>query len=234
MAHDFEHGVALKRRPPGQQGEVRRTQRVDIAARIDGARVVALLGAHVKRSPDDVAGGGQVRVVFQRLDDAEVRQAHGPRRRKQDVVRLDVAMNQARGVRDFQRRAAVGHDASCDQPIVRPDAAYALTSALGIDELHHHVARAAVFADVVDGDDVGVAEPAGDLGFAHEALDGVGAIQERLGQELHSDRALQGQVLGFVDGGHAAAANAAQDAVLAENPPDANVIDRLQAGSSVG
>ena len=41
--------------------------------------------------------------------------------------------------------------------------------ALALDELHRVEIRAVVFAAAVDGDDVGMVQPAGDLGLAAEA-----------------------------------------------------------------
>ena len=72
---------------------------------------------------------------------------------------------------------------------------------------------AVVVADVVDGDDVGVLEPAGRLRLAHEAAAQVLAVDA---QQLERDVAVEHGVAGQVQHAHAAFPEEALDLV----PPD--------------
>lgn len=63
-----------------------------------------------------------------------------------------------------------------------------------VDELHDEEHASVFLAEVVDGDDVGVGElPGGGLGFAGEALRGVGP-DGGAGEELEGDGASEGKV----------------------------------------
>ena len=83
---------------------------------------------------------------------------------------------------------------------------------LALDERHGEPELAGRFARVVDGQDVGVLQPGGELDLALEAL---GAERGgELGEEhLEGDRAVVPEVLGEVDDGHAAAAELALERV---------------------
>ena len=78
-------------------------ERPDVGARIGGT-AGDLLGRHVERRADVVAGAGQA-VPFLLADrgEAEVEQHRLALRRDHDVARLDVAVHQACFVRDVQR-----------------------------------------------------------------------------------------------------------------------------------
>ncbi len=86
-----------------------------------------------------------------------------------DVVRLDVAMDDLRRVRDRQR---FGHlprdadDAGERQPLRRQ-----LPQRRSLDQLHRDVAIGADHARFVDGDDVGVVEGRGERRFAQQPIE---------------------------------------------------------------
>jgi hypothetical protein len=84
-----------------------------------------------------------------------------------------------------------------------------------VDEVHRDEVAVAVGADLVDGDDVGVAELRGGGRLADEA-DGVARVVEPLLDDLDGDGALEGGVDGLVDGAHAAARELALDVVAAD------------------
>ena len=81
-----------------------------------------------------------------------------------------------------------------------------LAQALAVDELHHHRLAAAVLEHVVHGDDVRVGQPGDGDGLAAEALgdDRVGG--ERGFSHLRATLAVEGEVGGQPDLGHAAVA----------------------------
>jgi hypothetical protein len=67
------------------------------------------------------------------------------------------------------------------------------------DQLHHDIGRVVDFADVVDGDDVGMVELGGGLGLTHQARPSNGA---QVGFAQYFDRhiAVELLVAGAVDG----------------------------------
>ena len=142
-------------------------------------------------------------------------------------------MDDAVFVGDGQGGGAVGDDASGDEPVIGAFALDAARRALGVEQLHHHVAAAIVFAGVVDGDDVGVVESARDLGFAHEALDDLGLVHQLIGQKLDGDLAPERCVFAFIDRTHAAATEQPDDLVFSKGFADARV-DRVAIGRRRG
>ena len=75
---------------------------------------------------------------------------------------------------------------------------------------------ARALAELVHGDDVGVGEPCCRPYLLLEALDPLGVAGELGGHHLEGDLATEALVLGVVHVGHAAAAQAADDAVMPE------------------
>ena len=91
-----------------------------------------------------------------------------------------------------------------------------LRQALAFDELHRVVVDAAFAADRVDGDDVRVVERGGGAGFVLEAGELLLVEHRRERQHLQRDAAAERELLRFVDHAHAAAAELAEDAEVAE------------------
>ena len=89
-----------------------------------------------------------------------------------------------------------------------------------LDVLHRDVRRALVLEEVVDGDDVGVAERAGDARLAYEALGegGIGGMKRR--QFLQGDDAIEVGLPGEIDDCHPAAADLTDDVVSPERTQD--------------
>ena len=81
--------------------------------------------------------------------------------------------------------------------------------------LHRDVVGLLVGAAVIDADDVGVLQAGRGLGLAPEALDEAGVGGEAAVQQLEGHLAPELLVLGQVDVGHAAAAQARDDLVAA-------------------
>ena len=140
-----------------------------------------------------------------------------PSRGDHDVPGLDVAVDDRRGVGGARpRQACAATSAACSgwwsarrRGGSRPGAA---GHVLHDDEV---ACTGLVEAEVVDLDDVGVHQARGRKGLAAEARHERGVIGEVLGQELDRDGALQTLVEGELDGGHAADAEPALEAVAA-------------------
>ena len=82
-----------------------------------------------------------------------------------------------------------------------------------VEVLHRDVVRAVVLAAVVDGDDVLMLEPGRARRLAAEALDELLVLGEAAVEDLQRDLAPELEVLGAVDLGHPAGAEAVVDAV---------------------
>src|SRR5262249_30347005 len=86
-----------------------------------------------------------------------------------------------------------------------------------VDELHGDEGAVAGGADVVDGDDVRVAEPGHRLRLAQEAGPGLGRAADLAAQHLDGDGALELGVVRRVDLAHAAAPDEALQRVAADD-----------------
>ena len=92
-----------------------------------------------------------------------------------------------------------------------------LRQGLAVDELHGVEVDAALAADGVDRHDVGVVQLAGGVGFVAEACQSARVEHRREGQHLQGDSPAERDLLGLVDDAHAAAADLADDAEVAEH-----------------
>jgi len=90
---DGERRVALERDAAGRHLVEDDAQRVDVGAGVDGL-ALDLLGAHVLGRPDHDPGPGDA-FLFERAGDAEIHDAGGARLVDHDVLRLEVAVDDA-------------------------------------------------------------------------------------------------------------------------------------------
>ena len=89
-----------------------------------------------------------------------------------------------------------------------------------LDVLHRDVRRPLVLEEVVDGDDVGVAQRAGDARLAHEALGEGRVCGVKRRQLLQRDDAVEVGLTREIDDGHPAAADLTDDVVSPERTQD--------------
>ena len=130
-----------------------------------------------------------------------------------NVGRLDIAMDDAAGVRRIERVGDL--DAEREQFLHRHGlAADFLLQRHAVEELHGDEGLAVVLADVVDGADIRMIEGGGGLGLAQETGPRLGVLRDTIGQQLQSHKAVQTRVLGFVNDAHAATAEPLDDAVV--------------------
>ena len=115
----------------------------------------------------------------------------------------------ARATVATSRTAAGGSIGPCGDP---------LGQALAVDVLHRKEVLAVELADVVDVDDVRVAEPGGGLRLGLEAADQLGRGQVAGQDHLHGHGAVEALLPGLVDHAHPAPADLADQLVRAEIP----------------
>ena len=133
-----------------------------------------------------------------------------------DVGGLDVAMVDPVAVRIAEPLADLPHDVELPfqgQGLALLDD---LLEVGALDELHRDVGLAAVLAQVVDGDDVAVAQPSRRLRLAQEPRLELRRLRQARDHGLERDLAVDHRVVGLVDRTHAAAAQHLLHLVLAD------------------
>ena len=209
----------LERRRAGE-GEVERApQAVEVAAGVGLGGVAELLRAGVVERPQQGVGPGQAPFLAERLGQPQVEDLGVPLGGDHDVRRLDVAVDQPRGVRGLQ----AAEDPQ-EQPRGRrhPQRAVPLVldqveQAQAGDVFQDHEVDVAVLAEGQRAGDVGVVAARGQLHLALEPGEAVGLLLGAArGEDLDGDLAGVPLVGGEVDLAHAPLAELAEDAVATE------------------
>ncbi len=219
--HGGHHGVTAEGALPGCHLVQHRPEGKDVAA---GVHLVAfgLLGRRVRRRAheDAVLGlelhfaGGIVGCdgSLHELGEAEIQHLDDAIRGDHDVARLQVAVDDARGVSLGHGggdgygvlEAVGGGEAVCrDHLIERP----------ARQIFHGDVHEAILLADIVDGYGVGVVESRGGPCFADEALAPIGIARHFGPQHLERDLPIEACIARPVDVAHTARTDSRSDAV---------------------
>ena len=161
-------------------------------------------------------------MLVDELGEAEVGELRAVALGDEDVLRLDVPVDDARVVGGLERiggeREELGDALVVVGRELRQLAGVAQEvgeGALAFDELLGEVVDAVGFARVVDRDHAFVLDAAAGAGFALEELDGARTDAAGVDQ-LERDAAREAQLLRFPDDAHAALAEAADQAVVAD------------------
>jgi hypothetical protein len=135
---------------------------------------------------------------------------------EEDVLGLEIAVDDAGAMRFFERAAHLHHDLDRAVRIHGALLAHGMREVLALHVIHHEVRRAVgELAEFVDARRVGVRQLAHRTCLAPEAGDEVIAAREARVQHLDRHEAIHVGLLGFVDGPHAADADALEDLVFA-------------------
>ena len=193
-----------------------------------------LFGGHVRRRTNDRTRHGAFGLGAINIGDArdtEVGQFHAALPVDHHVGRLDVAVNNAVLVSDFQCVEQLAHHAhGIGQRELAVDIKVRFEF-LAADELHHDVGDIAFFTEVEHLHDVGVVHARDGLRLAHEScrVFFCGIRVERGGENgLDRDDAIEPRIAAFVDDAHR---------TLAENARDleaAYAFDFLRCGGHFG
>ena len=218
--------LGIRRRLPGQQMIEGCAERIDIGARVGVAGVAAVL---LQRRVGHRAAALHDRhraalVGLHQLDQAEIDQLDHAARGQLDVGGLDVAVQHLRILRvQIGERVAQLIDPADDgvlfeKRISPPRIFDELAQILPGHEVHHQIFAAVLLEEVGDFGQVGVIEPRQNAGFAVELLVRLifrAGRADQLGQHFldRADAAAQTQVVGFVDGAHAALSNQVGDVI---------------------
>jgi serine/threonine protein kinase len=146
---------------------------------------------------------------------AEVQDLHVAVGGDEDVLRLQVAMDDAPGMSGVQPFGDL--DAYLDGlPPGEPPCRDAPAQRLSLEQLHHRERDAVGHAEVVDREDVGMREGGDDLGLALEARQRLGVVGEVLREDLDGDVPFETGMPGAVDLSHPTGTHLGQDLVGTE------------------
>ncbi len=193
-------------------------ERIEIGS-VVGMRIGGrLLGRHVGGRAERHAHGGQLAgagALLDGLGDAEVGH-QGVAPGKENVVRLDVAVDDALLVRHGQRVGHVADDAHRFRDGEFPLARQLGAERFALDEGHDVEEEVALAPGGQEGDDVRMLQAGGESHLTLEALDAHGGGGLR-GEDLHDHLALDLHLFGEEDATHPAPAELAQDPVAGAN-----------------
>ena len=137
----------------------------------------------------------------------------------EDVSRLDVAVQDSRGVCGLERFSDLDPE-SRDRFRLHGAEPGASRQRLTFEQFHDDEAPSALLVDVVYGADVGMVQRRSSARFALEPLQRLRIAVQRLGQELQRDPAAQPRVFCAVDDAHPARAQPLEDAVMGNSLSD--------------
>ena len=206
---------AAERRSSGEEVVEGGAERIEIAARVDGASL-GLLRAHVEGSAERGAVLGELRAVGGCRQDprqTEIGHLHFPGGGDQEVFRLDVAVNHPLPRRPIEGRADLRQHgeslAGVEWPALLQPGPERRAGDIFLGE--EMVPVDAV--DLVDLHDVAMHEPGGSPGFLREAKHGAGSGRRLLAEHLDGDGPRQRCLLREIDIRHRAAAEPSEQTV---------------------
>ena len=203
--HDLGRRRPAERRPAGEQLVQQGPEGEDVGARVH-ATAPDLLRCHVARRAEHRARfglqpGRALAARVGHLGEAEVQDLHAPVARDHHVVRLQVAVGDAGGVRGGQPVGNLRRDV---EGLASREAR--LAQRLAVHQLRDHVGDTVVRADVVERQDVRMVQRRDAACFLLEARAPLLVVGQRGGQHLHGYVAAEARVARAVDLAHAAGA----------------------------
>ena len=93
-----------------------------------------------------------------------------------------------------------------------------LTESFTVNKFHGDERVVILFADIINGTNAGVVESGSGVGFAAEALQGLGILLHVIGEKFQGDDAIKAGVQGLVDNTHSASAEFLEDAIVRDGP----------------
>ena len=138
---------------------------------------------------------------------------------EQDVLRLDVAVDDAFVVGELERLADLRDDR---QRLLgrQPPGLLDLAQVAAVHEFHHQVMQRARLPEIMHGDDVRMVQAGQGAGFAVEPLGKAGVACCGRRQDLQRHQPVQGRLPGLIDRAHAALADELKDFELGEQLGD--------------
>ena len=204
-------------------------EREDIRSRVQRL-IPRLFRGHIHRGSRQHTHSGQriflrrtavrrdVLVAYQ-LGQAKVEDLRAAVSSKEDIRRLDIAMNNAFGMRRDQRIRHLDRD--LEQLLhLHGFAMQPLLQALPLQLLHDDEGVPVVIVDFVNRADVGMVQLRGRPRFPLKAVERLTIPNQVVRNELQSDMPAQAGVFGFIHYSHAAAAQFSQNAIVGDRLTD--------------
>ena len=232
LEDDVAEHLALEGDARGERRIGARAQRPDVGERARCTADGELLGAHEIRRADDRAvlrrslqALGSHALDIEHLGDAEVDELHHVREAvglvrldvggEEDVVRLQIAMNDVRGVGLRERARGLANHLGGLVGRERPATDERLGERLALQVLHHDVGEPGIGdAVVVDLHGVLRVDARGGARLDLEATARIGALRELRSDELDGDAGAETLVVPEPDRAHAARSDDVADLVL--------------------
>ena len=214
----------LKRRPGGDQVIQRRAQRVDVAELIDVRCIQCLLRRHVRRRAHHFAGACQFVAAFEQLRQSKIGNERSILFRvEHDVVRLQVAMQDARSMRLLQSVCGIPRVARRTARL-QWSVGQQLRQTRTLNKTHRIETLSVDFAHVIDRDNVVVLKTGSRLRLVSKSLHGCslrvsGETEELVAAyHLEGDQPVRTLLPRSVDGAHPPSANLLKQLVVSKRP----------------
>jgi hypothetical protein len=137
----------------------------------------------------------------------------------ENVGGLDVPVNNA--CRVSRVESVSDFDCLCEKLLnFRRTPADSMLQRHAIEKLHGDERMTGMFADLIDGADVGMIQRGRRARFTAKALQGLGVLLQMIGQEFQGHEAAQFDILSFVDHTHAPTAELLDDAIMRDGLAD--------------
>ncbi len=189
-------------------------QRIEVGAVIN-LRTPGLFWRHVLWCAHQHAGARKLLRLCSRLGDAKIGQGDMIALAHKDVGRLDIAMHKALSMGIVQGSGDLFDDVRCPVGRQRTLLLDDLLQGMALEILHDDIVDAVLVPDVVDDDDIGVAQSSSGLSFSLEALDELLIVAELGWKRLDGHVTVEGWLIGAVDNGHATPPELVDDLVIA-------------------
>src|SRR5262249_42316282 len=222
--HHLDGRIAVKGALPGEHFVKDHAEREDVRAMI---RLLSshLLWRHVTDRTHNHARIGDpflcrrvlvyAELLRAEFSQTEIEDLHPPVVHDEQVLRLQVTMDDAFGMRGGQ---SLGDLPRVIDSLSRSDCAlfYQFAQLLAFEQFGDDIGRAFMRADVVNREDVRVVERRGGAGFLLEAAQAIRIPGELGGQQLDGDLATESRVFGQIDLAHPACAELRYNLIVVE------------------
>ena len=197
--------VCLKRQLAGKHLEHHHAQRIDVAAGI-GEGAAGLLGTDVVHRADGFVGDG-LGGAAGKAGNAKISDFDGPVRQQHDIVRLDVAVDNALVVRVLQRPQNLHGKVDCFLPAQHLFLVDVVLQGDAVDVFHHNRLDAVGEDDVIHLDDIRVIQQRDGAGLVAETAHKFVVVHIFFPQNLDRHRPRFHHVIRLVDVCHSAHAD---------------------------
>ena len=218
LVDDFEknrgNGIPGKGPLPGQKLEQNDPYGKQVGTPVNPLRILDLLRGHVVHRPHDQVGPGHVGPGDP--GNPEIHDLHFPAGKDAHIGRFYVAVNDAMIMGIMKPAADLGDDVQLLQQVVGDLLPDDLLQVHPFQKLHGNERDSVFFPQVVNGNDIGMAQVACRLSFPVEALQKAGVVLKRGGHGFDRHQPSQEGILRFINNSHGALAQLREDLIFTD------------------